>query len=107
MYKFKVDSNSFIIGLDNNAFTFTTKHFNHIIRTNIPTKNQVVKGYGGTIKVRDEGTIKWKVEDYNENIKPIIIQNVKYASESTIRLLSIHQWSQQASNNYPKTDVTW
>ena len=52
-------------------------------------------------------TIKWKIEDDNLKVHSTIIQNVNYISESPIRLLSLYNWYQQASENHQKSDGTW
>ena len=59
---------------------------NNVIVPLIPINNIVVKGYGGLIKVRGEGTIKYKIEDSNGKIYSVIIKNVKYGPEAPICL---------------------
>ena len=44
----------------------------------------VVKGYGGVIKVRREGRIKYNIDDNYRQIHSIIIQNFIYIPEAPI-----------------------
>ena len=57
--KFKVDQDSLLIGVDNLAYTLMINNIHHFIGTLITITIRVVKGYGGVIKVRGEGTVKW------------------------------------------------
>ena len=57
-------------------------------------KNSILKTYVGVIKVRGEGTVKWKTEEDDGKIHFIIILKVNYIPEDTICLLLHHMWSQ-------------
>ena len=52
--KLRVDSDYFLIGVDNHAYTCMNKIFNHFIVSPGPINNRSIEGYGGTVKVGGE-----------------------------------------------------
>ena len=69
--------------------------------------NYVVKGYGGVIKVRREGRIKYNIDDNYRQIHSIIIQNFIYITEVPIWMISPQQCYQQETDNHQKSYGTW
>ena len=67
---------------------------NHFIGLLKAINNRGFKSYGGVIKVRGEGAVKWKIEDDDGKIYSIIIHNVNYVPEAPICLLSPQQWAE-------------
>ena len=106
-HKFNMELNYLLVAVENNASTLMTNNIHHFIGSLNPIKNRAVKGYGGVIKVRGEGRVKWKIECYDGKIHSIIIQKVNYFPEAPIYLLSPQQWDQKEAENDPKTDGTW
>ena len=100
-------SDSFPIGFDNNPSTSMTENFNDFICPLIPIMNRVVKGYGGTIKVRREGKVIWKIIDDDIKLHSIIIHNVNYITYSPIYLLPPQKWAQKIDSNHMIPDGTW
>ena len=92
--KFRVESDSFLIWVDNHYSTHKTNNYNHSIGIIIPIKNGVVKLYGVVIKARGEEKVKKKIEYHDGKVHYINIHNVNCLPEATICLLSPHQWYQ-------------
>ena len=60
-HKFKVESDSLLVEVDNNASTCMAIKICHFLVTLKPNNNRLVKGYGVVVKVRREGTVKCKI----------------------------------------------
>ena len=63
--------------------------------------------FGVMIQVNGEGTIVWKIEDYDRIIHPIKIKKALYVPQAQSCLIAPQQWEQQENDNYPKPDGTW
>ena len=70
-----------LIGVDKHASTCMVNSIRHFIGPLKPTKNSMVKGYGGLIKVRGEGKMKWNTEYDSGQIQSMIIHKVNYVLE--------------------------
>ena len=53
----------------------------------------MVKGYWGVIKIKVDGTVKWKIEDYVNQLHSIIIHKVNYLLKALILLIYLKQWA--------------
>ena len=67
----------------------------------------MVKGFGGVVQEKGEGTILWNIEDDNGVVNPINIKKALYIPESRSCLLAPQQWARHANNNHPNPDSTW
>ena len=102
----KLDSDSFIIAVDNCCTTSVTNNLKDFIE---PPKDRktAVSGMGGTILATARGTVRWKIEDDDGKVHSIVLKKVLYAPDAPFRLLSPQHWSQQADDNYPQKHGTW
>ena len=106
-HKFAVDSDSFMIGIDNNSSTTISNRSSHFIGTITPVKGKFVNGFGSVVQVKGEGMIIWKIEDDDEIVHSIKIKKALYVPEALSCLLAPKQWAQQENENYTKPDGTW
>ena len=72
--KFKHDSDSFEIGIDNHASKCIEKDENNFITQITPTSNTILRGAGENLKVRGFKTVRWNItydngQEHNISIK--------------------------------------
>ena len=88
-HKFKVDSTSFLDGVDNYDSALMTNNVNHFIVPLVPIKNRFVRVCVGIIKFRGSGTTKLKIEDNDGNIHSISTHNSNHLPEALPHLPDI------------------
>eukprot|EP00978_Attheya_sp_CCMP212_P046714 scaffold407103_cov35-Attheya_sp.AAC.1 len=96
----KLDSDSFVIAIDNCCTTSVTNNLKDFV-TPPKNRNTSVAGMRGIIVATKRGTIRWKIEDDDGKVHTINLKNALYAPSAPFRLLSPQHWSQQVDNNYP------
>ena len=101
-----MDSESFTIGIDNHASTRISNQLSNFIKTITPVKGKLVKGFGGVVQLKGEGTIVLRIEDDDRIVHPIKTKKALYVHEAMSYLLSQQDQAQQANNNYPNPDGT-
>ena len=104
---FKYDSDSFTIGIDNHASRCMSNDIKHFITPLTPTPSTRLRGAGGNLVVKGEGTVRWKIEDDNGKVHTMLIKNCLYVPDLHICLLSPQHWAQQANDNAPNPRGTW
>lgn len=105
--KFRYESDSFTIGIDNHASKCIPNDIKYFITPLTPTPNAYLKGTGGNLVVRGTGAVRWMIEDDNSKIYTIIIKDFLYLQELKFCLLSPQHWSQQTYDNSPNPRGTW
>eukprot|EP00978_Attheya_sp_CCMP212_P008862 scaffold20822_cov52-Attheya_sp.AAC.8 len=77
----KLDSDSFIIAVDNCCITSVTNDLKDFIE---PPKDRktAVSGMGGTILATARGMVRWKIEDDDGKVHSIALQKVLYAPDA-------------------------
>ena len=101
------DSGSFVIGVDNHASRCITNNMSHFITPPSPTTNAILKGAGGKLQVKGQGTIRCQILDNSGRKHSNMIHNALYVPGLDICVLSPQHWSQQADDNAPLPDGTW
>ena len=86
--KYKYDTDSFEIGIDNHASKCIEKDKNNFISRITPTSNTILRGSGGNLQVRGFGTVQWKITDDNGQEHKITIQGCLYVPDMHSCLLS-------------------
>eukprot|EP00978_Attheya_sp_CCMP212_P034152 scaffold141825_cov31-Attheya_sp.AAC.2 len=102
----KLDSDSFVIAIDNCCTTSVTNNLKDFV-TPPKNRNTSVAGMGGIIVATKRGTIRWKIENDDGKVHTIILKNALYAPSAPFRLLSRQHWSQQVDDNYRVQHGTW
>ena len=74
-----MDSDSFLISVDNHASTRMTKNVNNFIGPLRPKKKGSQGDYVGTTKLRGDEIVKCKIEDNDGKVHAIIIHDKNYA----------------------------
>ena len=62
-YKFPVELNSFLIVIDNHAYTTISKISNHFFGAITTVKGKRINSLGGILEIKGDGNIIWKIED--------------------------------------------
>ena len=83
--------------MDNHVSTTILNKYSHFIGSITTVKVIMVKGFGGVVEVKGEGTIVWKIEDDNVVIHPIKIKKSLYVPEAPSYLYTPQQWVQQSN----------
>ena len=105
--KYKYDSDSFEIGVDNHASKTISNDSSQFISYITPTPKTILRGAGGNLKVKGVGTVRWKIEDDDGKEHELIIKGCLYVPDMSSCLLSPQHWSQQAQDNFPTNRGTW
>ena len=92
--KFAVDSDSFMIGIDNNSSTTISNRSSHFIGTITPVKWKMVKDFVGVVQGKGEGAIICKIEDDDGIVHSSKIKKALYLPEASSYLLAAQQWAQ-------------
>ena len=98
----RFDSDSFIIGVDNQASCCMTNKKSHFITPIERLPHQRVKGIGGLVQAKGRGTIRWKVEDDDGRVHTFDIPNSLYVPDLPICLLCPQHWAKEANDHFPK-----
>ena len=105
--KYKFDSESYMIGIDNHASRCISNDINHFITALTPTPRSYLRGITGNLKVKGEGTLVWSIDDDQGRSHKIKIKNCLYVPGLPSCLESPQHWADQADDNYPRPDGTW
>eukprot|EP00957_Ditylum_brightwellii_P068967 5234111-Ditylum_brightwellii.AAC.1 len=108
----RVDSDSFVIGIDNQASVCISNNPDHFITELKPwpsrkKKSMVHDFRGGTTKIQEQATVQWRIEDDNGKVSVIDIPNLAYVPSASYCILSSQHWAQHAQDNYPNKYGTW
>ena len=92
--KFKFDSDSFRIGVDNHTFRNMSNNLEHFVSKITPTKNTYLRGVGGNLKVHGVGTLTWKTNDDQGKTHELTIKNALYVPKLPSCKISPQYWAQ-------------
>jgi hypothetical protein len=86
--------------MDSGASCCVTPHIEYFINQPTPIQNTTLKGIAGGLTALGRGTIQLKIQQENQETIILIIDNVIYAPDCPIRLISPQQLHRQ-----PKTKI--
>ena len=104
--KARFDSDSFIIGVDNNAFKTIYNHISCFIRNFWSLPHKHIKGISGQISIKGQVTVRYNIEDDEGKVNTLDIKDAIYVPKSPLYILCPQNWSQQANGNFPTWIVT-
>ena len=93
-------------GIENYASRYTSNDIDHFITTPIPTAKSYLKGIGGDLKGKGEGTLLWNINDNQRRSHKIKIKNCLYVADYSFFLTSLQHLAKQANDNYPSPNGT-
>eukprot|EP00957_Ditylum_brightwellii_P069217 5255265-Ditylum_brightwellii.AAC.1 len=103
-----MDSDSFVIHVDNCASTCVSNDINHFVLVIDTLHSHYIKATGGNhIKVHGKGMIRWSIQDNSGTVHPIYIKDALFVPEATVCLLSPQHWGQFVQDHHPKRDGMW
>jgi hypothetical protein len=82
--------------IDSGASCCVTPHIEHFINQPTPIQNTTLKGIAGVLTALGRGTIQLKIQQENHENIILIIDNVIYAPDCPIRLISPQQLHRQS-----------
>ena len=103
----KLDSGSFLIGIDNHSFCSMSNSIQDFIGPIIPNKVRMKGFQGASAYSQGIGTVKWRIEDNDGKVHDIFIKDTLFVPDSTQRLSCPQQWAQQAQDHYPERRGTF
>ena len=105
--KYKLDSDSYMIGIDHHASRCISNDIYHFITALTPTPRSYLRGVTSNLKVKGEGTLVWSIDDDQGRSHKIKIKNCLYVPGLPSCMTSPQHWADQADDNYPRPDGTW
>ena len=105
--KYKFDSDSYMIGIDNHVSRCISNDINHFITALTPTPRSYLRGIPVDLKVQGEGALVWHIDDYQGRSHRIKIKNCVYVLGLPSCLASPRHWADQVDDHYPRPDGTW
>jgi hypothetical protein len=82
--------------IDSGASCCVTQYIEHVIHQPTPIQNTTLKGIAGGLTALGRGTVQLKAHQENKENIILIIDNVIYAPECSIRLISLQQLHRQS-----------
>jgi hypothetical protein len=106
--EFVLDTDSFIIGLENHATCCMENDAHNFVTKLTPTPNIMVRGVGNQLMAaKGKGTVLWKIEEYNVLVHEKLFPGTLYIPELELCLLSPQSWCQSADDNFPRRNGAW
>jgi len=102
-----LDSESYIIGIDNHSSCSITNNVDDCIGHLTPSSIKIRGFQGATAYANGIGTVKWTIEDNNGIRHNILIKNTLFAPTTKQCLLCPQQWAQQAKDHFPSRRGTY
>eukprot|EP00957_Ditylum_brightwellii_P104769 7985586-Ditylum_brightwellii.AAC.1 len=98
-----MDTDSFIIHVDNCASKCTSNNIDHFVMPTTELYGHTMKSTGGHwLKVQGKGTIHWTIQDDNGVSHHIFMKGALYVPESTVCLLPPQHWGQSEQDHIPR-----
>jgi hypothetical protein len=101
-----LDSDSFVIGVDNCTTTSMTNDLRDFPEPP-KTVHKRVAGMGGQCIATREGTARWDIEDDLGVRHTLLLPGTLYAPKAPFRLLSPQHWARCSDDNFPLANGTW
>ena len=99
--KYKFDSDSYMIGIDNHSSRCISNGINHFITALTPTSRSYLRGITGNLQAKGEYKLVWSIDDDHGVSHKIKIKNCLYVPGLPSCLASPQHWADQADDNYP------
>jgi hypothetical protein len=105
--EFVSDTDSFLIGLDNNATCYMENDVNNFVTKLTPTPNIRVRGVGNQLMMaKGIGMVLCKIEDDNGVVHEKLFPGTLFIPDLRLCLLSPQSWCQSADDHFPRQDGT-